>query len=126
MSLTISPKKNACYASFGFATLATLLAVLCTPFRDKVYCLYLVPVLFINHRRGKSAIPLLNFSWALTARYSHSRYNHRYTAAGRGLRIFAGIYPFQFSALLVFVCCTWRGLINAANVVESWWHFRRH
>ncbi|VEB56322.1 protein YfeA [Salmonella enterica subsp. enterica] len=64
MSLLISPKEKRLFTLLWFATLATLLAVLCTPFETKYIAGYLVPVLFIGFTIGvgKISYPLLNFS----------------------------------------------------------------
>ncbi len=59
MSLLISAK-NAYYA-FWFGHLATLLAVLCTPFETKYIAGYLrQSCSLIYHRRGEISCPLLN------------------------------------------------------------------
>ncbi|SUG46607.1 protein YfeA [Salmonella enterica subsp. arizonae] len=61
-------KEKRLFTLIWFATLATLLTVLCTPFETKYIAGYLVPVLFIGFTLGvgKISYPLLNFSWAIT------------------------------------------------------------
>ncbi|TGD44480.1 hypothetical protein C9F07_28815, partial [Salmonella enterica subsp. enterica serovar Poona] len=72
-------KEKRLFTLLWFATLATLLAVLCTPFETKYIAGYLVPVLFIGFTIGvgKISYPLLNFSWALTALFLLS-YNRNF------------------------------------------------
>ncbi len=64
--LLVSPKKTPpVYAASLVLHLATLLAVLCTPSRQKAYCWLSAPVLFIDRLTigvGKISHPLLNFS----------------------------------------------------------------
>ncbi|WP_411904910.1 MASE1 domain-containing protein, partial [Salmonella enterica] len=62
-------KEKRLFTLLWFATLATLLAVLCPPFETKYIAVYLVPVLFLGFTIGvgKISYPLVIFCLALAA-----------------------------------------------------------
>ncbi len=89
--------------------------MLCTPF-ETVYCWLsgASPVHWIYHRRGENrSYPLLNLV-GLTALFLLS-YNRNFLQGVWAQNNIRWHLSFQFPISLVFVCCTWRGLINAAN-----------
>lgn len=114
-------KKKRLFTLLWFATLATLLAVLCTPFETKYIAGYLVPVLFIGFTIGvgKISYPLLNFSWALTALFLLS-YNRNF------LQGVGSEYSLAFilSVLISFsICLLYMARINQRSEwLNRQWH----
>ncbi|HAR9233915.1 TPA: sensor domain-containing phosphodiesterase, partial [Salmonella enterica] len=114
-------KEKRLFTLLWFATLATLLAVLCTPFETKYIAGYLVPVLFIGFTIGvgKISYPLLNFSWALTALFLLS-YNRNF------LQGVGSEYSLAFilSVLISFsICLLYMARINQRSEwLNRQWH----
>lgn len=114
-------KEKRLFTLLWFATLATLLAVLCTPFETKYIAGYLVPVLFIGFTIGvgKISYPLLNFSWALTALFLLS-YNRNF------LQSVGSEYSLAFilSVLISFsICLLYMARINQRSEwLNRQWH----
>lgn len=114
-------KEKRLFTLLWFATLATLLAVLCTPFETKYIAGYLVPVLFIGFTIGvgKISYPLLNFSWALTALFLLS-YNRNF------LQGVGSEYSLAFilSVLISFsICLLYMARINQRGEwLNRQWH----
>lgn len=114
-------KEKRLFTLLWFATLATLLAVLCTPFETKYIAGYLVPVLFIGFTLGvrKISYPLLNFSWALTALFLLS-YNRNF------LQGVGSEYSLAFilSVLISFsICLLYMARINQRSEwLNRQWH----
>lgn len=104
-----------------FGSLATLLAVLCTPFETKYIAGYLVPVLFIGFTLGVGKIryPLLNLSWAITALFLLS-YNRNF------LQGVGSEYSLAFilSVLISFsICLLYMARINQRSEwLNRQWH----
>lgn len=114
-------KEKRLFTLLWFATLATLVAVLCTPFETKYIAGYLVPVLFIGFTIGvgKISYPLLNFSWALTALFLLS-YNRNF------LQGVGSEYSLAFilSVLISFsICLLYMARINQRSEwLNRQWH----